>query len=195
MKSTGKIDEVTVPASLVASLKQSGTTGNALDEATLKQLMTQSAITLPENPIKPERFWDSVQQVEMPFGTVIVKSKLTYQGIDASTGHAKIGMVPSIIGHSEARDRTVDLTLTKTEGTGQCFVRCCTWSHCKIRPESDNADENEVIWSGDRSDDSTENIHDTGQLTQTSSESNSNATPWRFSSFLFLIWKFEILSF
>jgi len=117
MKSTGKIDEVTVPASLVASLKQSGAAGNTLDEATLKQLMTQSAITLPEKPIQQNDSWDSVQQVEMAFGTVNVKSRLTYQGIDPSTGHAKIGMVPSISLTPKA-GATVDLTLTKTEGTG-----------------------------------------------------------------------------
>ena len=117
MKSTGKIVEVAVPESLVASLKQSGTTGNALDEATLKQLMTQSAITLPEKPIQPNDSWDSVQQVEMAFGTVIVKSRLTYQGIDPDTGYAKIGIIPSI-SVAPKQGATVDLTLTGTEGTG-----------------------------------------------------------------------------
>ena len=117
MKSTGKIDQVTVPASLIAALKQNGTTGSALDEATLKQLMTQSAITLPENPIQPNDTWDSVQQVEMPIGTMIVQSKLTYQGIDASTGHAKIGMIPTI-SLTPKQGAPVNLTLTKTEGTG-----------------------------------------------------------------------------
>ena len=117
MKSTGKIDEVTVPEALVSSLKQSGTTGNALDEATLKQLMTQSAITLPEKPVQQNDSWDSVQQVEMPFGTVSVKSRLTYQGTDPGTGFAKIAMVPSIT-VTPKQGATVDLSLTKTEGTG-----------------------------------------------------------------------------
>lgn len=117
MKSTGKIDQVTVPASLIAALKQNGTTGNALDEATLKQLMTQSAITLPEKPIQPDYTWDSVQQVEMPIGTMTVQSKLTYQGIDASTGYAKIGMIPTI-SLTPKQGTPVNLTLTKTEGSG-----------------------------------------------------------------------------
>ena len=117
MKSTGKIDQVTVPASLIAALKQNGTAGNALDEATLKQLMTQSAITLPEKPIQPGDTWDSVQQVEMPIGTMTVQSKLTYQGIDASTGYAKIGMIPAI-SLTPKPGAPVNLTLTKTEGTG-----------------------------------------------------------------------------
>jgi len=117
MKSTGKIDQVTVPSSLIAALKQNGTTGSALDEATLKQLMTQSAITLPEKPIQPNDTWDSVQQVEMPIGTMTVQSKLTYQGIDARTGYAKIGMIPTI-SLTPKQGAPVNLTLTKTEGTG-----------------------------------------------------------------------------
>ena len=117
MKTTGKIDEVTVPQSLTDALKKTGSTGNALDEATLKQMMTQSAITLPEKPILPGHSWDSVQQVELPFGTMSVKSQLTYQGIDSSSGHAKIAMIP-VISVAPKPGASVTLTLTKSEGTG-----------------------------------------------------------------------------
>ena len=117
MQSTGKIDDVKVPESLLASLKQSGSTGNALDENTLKQLMTQSAITLPSTPIKPGHSWDSMQQVEMPFGSMVVKSKLTFQGVDPGTGYAQIGMIPSI-SLTPKPGTDVDVKLTKTEGKG-----------------------------------------------------------------------------
>jgi len=117
MKTTGKIDQVSVPQSLTDALKQTGSTGNALDEATLKQMMTQSAITLPEKPIIPGFSWDSVQQVELPFGTMSVKSQLTYQGIDSSSGHAKIAMIP-VISVAPKPGAPVTLILTKSEGTG-----------------------------------------------------------------------------
>jgi hypothetical protein len=117
MKTTGKIDQVAVPQSLIDALKQSGSAGTALDEATLKQMMTQSAITLPENAINPGYSWDSVQQVELPFGTMTVKSQLTYQGIDSSSGHAKIAMIP-LISVTPKPGAPVTLTLTKSEGTG-----------------------------------------------------------------------------
>ena len=117
MLSTGKIDQVTVPESLLAALKQSGSTGNSLDEETLKQLMKQSAIMLPETPIKPGHLWDSTQQIEMPFGTMTVTSKLTFQGIDASTGQARISISPSI--SLTPKDGTeASLKLKKTEGRG-----------------------------------------------------------------------------
>lgn len=117
MLSTGKIDQVTVPESLLAALKQSGSTGNSLDENTLKQLMTQSAIMLPETPIKTGHMWDSMQQIEMPFGTMTVKSKLTFEGIDASTGQARIAMTPSI-SLTPKQGTEINLKLTKTEGKG-----------------------------------------------------------------------------
>ncbi|MEJ7592226.1 MAG: DUF6263 family protein [Planctomycetaceae bacterium] len=117
MKSTGKIDQVTVPQSLIEALKKSGSAGNALDEATLKQMMTQSAITLPETPLKPGDSWDSTQQVELPFGTMTVKSQLTYEGIDSDSGHSRIAMIPTI-SVAPKQGAAVTLTLTKSEGTG-----------------------------------------------------------------------------
>lgn len=117
MKSTGKIDQVTVPATLLASLKQSGSTGNSLDKSSLEQLMSQSAITLPSTPVKTNDSWDSIQQIEMPFGTMTVKSKLTFQGIDASTGHARIAMTPSI-SLTPKQGTEVNLKLVSTEGKG-----------------------------------------------------------------------------
>ena len=117
MKTTGKIDQVTIPQSLIDSLKKAGSAGNALDETTLKQMMTQSAITLPEKSLNPGDSWDSVQQVELPFGTMTVKSQLTYQGIDSGSGHAKIAMIP-VISVAPKQGAAVSLTLTKSEGTG-----------------------------------------------------------------------------
>ena len=117
MLSTGKIDRVMVPESLLAALKKSGSTGNSLDEETLKQLMKQSAILLPETPIKTGLIWDSIQQIEMPFGTMTVTSKLTFQGIDASTGQARISMAPSI-SLTPKPGTEINLKLTKTEGRG-----------------------------------------------------------------------------
>ncbi len=117
MKTTGKIDQVTIPQSLIDGLKKAGSAGNALDETTLKQMMTQSAITLPEKTLNSGDKWDSVQQVELGFGTMTVKSELTYQGIDPSTGHAKIAMIP-VISVEPKPGADVTLTLTKSAGTG-----------------------------------------------------------------------------
>lgn len=117
MKTTGKIDQVTIPQSLIAGLKKAGSAGNALDETTLKQMMTQSAITLPADAINTGHKWDSVQQVELAFGTMTVRSELTYKGIDPSSGHAMITMIP-VISVEPKPGADVTLTLSKSSGTG-----------------------------------------------------------------------------
>ena len=117
MKSTGKIESVSVPESLIEGLKKAGSGGNALDESTLKQMMTQSAITLPEKPIQPDDNWESVQQIEMPFGTMTVRSQLTYQGVDAKSGYAMIAIKP-VISVTPKTGAAIKLTLSKAEGTG-----------------------------------------------------------------------------
>ncbi|MEI6539658.1 MAG: hypothetical protein WCO86_09050, partial [Planctomycetota bacterium] len=96
---------------------KAGAAGNALDEATLKQMMRQSAITLPEQKLNLGHAWESVQQVDLPFGTMMVKSQLTYQGIDSKSGYAKIAMIP-VISVTPKQGASVNLTLTKSEGVG-----------------------------------------------------------------------------
>ncbi|HQX51828.1 MAG TPA: DUF6263 family protein [Planctomycetaceae bacterium] len=117
MKSTGKIESVQVPASLIEGLKKAGSAGNAMDESTLKQMMTQSAITLPEKPIQPGEKWESVQQIEMPFGTMVVKSQLSFEGIDSSSGYALIAMKPTIT-VTPKEGAAINLTLNNAEGQG-----------------------------------------------------------------------------
>lgn len=117
MKPSGKITKVTVPEGLLKTLSQAGAAGNAINEDTLKQMMTQSAITLPETPVKKGDTWETSQKVELPFGTMTVSSKLTYQGVDTSSGMARIDMKPSI--SMKAKDGApLSLTVTKSDGKG-----------------------------------------------------------------------------
>jgi hypothetical protein len=117
MKPSGKITKVTVPEGLLKTLSQAGAAGNAINEDTLKQMMTQSAITLPETPVKKGDSWETSQKVELPFGTMTVASKLTYQGVDTSSGMARIDMKPSI--SMKAKEGApLSLTVTKSDGKG-----------------------------------------------------------------------------
>ncbi|MGV2342227.1 MAG UNVERIFIED_CONTAM: hypothetical protein LVR18_52465 [Planctomycetaceae bacterium] len=59
MQPTGKIGAVEVPEELLTALAGSG---GAMSEDTLKQLMTQSAVTLPTEGIKKGDSWENVQK-------------------------------------------------------------------------------------------------------------------------------------
>jgi len=115
MQPTGKVQQVTVPPSLLKALTDSGAAGSAMNEDTLKQMMTQSAVTLPAEPIKPGHKWESNQKVELPFGTMTVASVLTYEGTE--NGLAKISMQPKI-DVKPKEGAPITLTMKKSDGKG-----------------------------------------------------------------------------
>ncbi len=115
MHSTGKVEDVVVPEELIKALAESGAAGNAMNETTLKQMMTQSAVTLPVEAIKAGDSWESNQKVDLPFGTMTVNSMLTYQGTES--GVAKITMLPKI-DVKPKEGAPITLTMTKSEGKG-----------------------------------------------------------------------------
>ncbi|MFM7833775.1 MAG: DUF6263 family protein, partial [Planctomycetaceae bacterium] len=114
MQPTGKIGAVEVPEELLTALAGSG---GAMSEDTLKQLMTQSAVTLPTEGIKKGDSWENVQNVDMPVGVMTINSKLTFKGIDAATGFAEIEMKPTIsIKGKEGSPQQITLTSAKGGG-------------------------------------------------------------------------------
>lgn len=118
MNGTGKISNVDVPVALLEAIKQ-GSAGNtsALDEETLKQMMKQSAVMLPNEPVGPNSSWTSSQKVELPFGTMNIDSKMTFMQKDAQ-GNAIIDVVPAI-SVTPKEGAPVKINLTSSAGRGQ----------------------------------------------------------------------------
>ena len=117
MLSTGKVEDVKVPQSLLDELAKSGAAGDAINKDVLKQMMTQSAVTLPEKAVKTNDAWEISQKIDMPFGTMSVTSVLTFKGIDSASGMAIIEMKPSV--SVQPKDGApITLTVTRSEGTG-----------------------------------------------------------------------------
>ncbi len=115
MQPTGKIGAVEVPEELLSALAGSG---GAMSEDTLKQLMTQSAVTLPTEGIRKGESWENVQNVDMPVGVMTINSKLTFNGIDAATGFAEIQMQPTITIKSK-EGSPQQITLKSAKGGGK----------------------------------------------------------------------------
>lgn len=118
MAGTGKISNVDVPAELLEAIKQ-GAAGNqaALNEETLKQMMKQSAVMLPNQPVGPKSTWSSNQTVELPFGTMNIDSKMTLMQKD-NLGNAIIDVVPSIT-VTPKEGAPIKINLTSSSGRGQ----------------------------------------------------------------------------
>lgn len=96
MTPAGKVESVVVPDSLLAAIRQ-GAAGNpgALSEETLKDMMKQSAVTLPPQAVGPGSKWKNSQEVKLAFGTMTVNSEMTYVEKNEN-GDVMIDIVPQI---------------------------------------------------------------------------------------------------
>jgi len=121
MRPTGKIDNVEVPQSLVDALTKGGASEGLLTEKSLKEMMAQSAVTLPAQPVNPAESWENSQSVDFMIGTMIVNSVLTYDG--TNNGIAMLTTRPKIdVKPKDGAPLTLKLSKSEGEGTVQFDV-------------------------------------------------------------------------
>lgn len=118
MKPTGEVDNVEIPPKMLEAIKASAA-GNpsALNEATLTQMMKQSAVTMPANGVAPNGTWTSRQSVESPYATISITSTMTFASKDAN-GNVLIDIEPVVV-ITPKEGAAVKMTLVKSEGKGQ----------------------------------------------------------------------------
>lgn len=118
MKPTGEVGKVEVPKELLEALRTSAA-GNAaaLNEKTLEDMMKKSGVTLPATQIAPNSTWTSEQSVQFPFGTINIKSTMTYVSKD-TTGNAIISIQPEV-SVTPTEGAPVKMTVSDSSGQGQ----------------------------------------------------------------------------
>jgi hypothetical protein len=118
MKPNGEVQNVTVPEQLMQAVRQS-TAGQqgALTETMLKDMMKQSAVMLPEQPVGPGSKWKSEQVVNMPFGKMTIASAMEFKQKDAN-GNAVIDFVPTV-SISPRDDAPTKMSLDESIGRGR----------------------------------------------------------------------------
>ncbi len=119
MKPTGKVDNVTIPKALLDAIRSNaaGLPGT-LDEESLKQLMRQTAITLPDQAVSPGDSWTTSQKMEFPFGTMQLSPTMTYRGRESGTNLGIIDFVPSVTLQPK-KNAQVSVALKSSEGVGR----------------------------------------------------------------------------
>lgn len=118
MGQDGQIEQVVIPPKLLEAVKAS-TAGQqgALNEKVLNDMMKQSAVILPTQPVSPGSEWTSEQTVQMPFGEMTITSQMTYVQKDP-TGNAIIDFVPTV--RITPREGTAaKMTLESSTGRGR----------------------------------------------------------------------------
>lgn len=118
MLPTGKVNDVKVPNELMNAIRNSASgAAQVLDEKSLKDMMKQSAVTLPEGDVKVGDTWKSQQAVPLPFGQMNISSVMTFSGKDEN-GNAIIDVVPSV-SVVPAEGAMVKASLTDAKGKGR----------------------------------------------------------------------------
>lgn len=118
MAADGQVQQVVIPAKLLEAVKSS-TAGQqgALNEKVLNDMMKQSAVILPRQPVSPGSQWKSEQTVQMPFGEMTIASDMKYVQKDP-TGNAIIDFVPTV-SITPREGASAKMTLVGSSGKGR----------------------------------------------------------------------------
>ena len=118
MNGNGKVTSVVIPPELMEAVENSAAgASQALDKDTLKEMMKQSAVTLPDKAVKAGDTWTSTQKVPLPFGEMNISSTMTYVERNEN-GDAVIDVVPKIT-VLPAENAAVRVSLNNSSGRGR----------------------------------------------------------------------------
>ncbi|HUG94381.1 MAG TPA: DUF6263 family protein [Planctomycetaceae bacterium] len=97
----GEVRDVTLSEELEGALE--GAAGGALpgggfNADTLKQLVGQSSVTFPEEPVSAGANWSGMTDAKLPFGTIKIKNQFSYLGTEQRSGKTlhKIALKPEL---------------------------------------------------------------------------------------------------
>ncbi len=123
MNGRGELTDIHVPKQLLESLSKAGpaaTAGGMFSEEGLKNLISQSSLTLPENGLEKGRSWTQHARVPVPMlGTMLMNKTYTYQGSDdKDPNQIKIGLDTKVT-LEPAADSNVAVQVKNQKGDGE----------------------------------------------------------------------------
>jgi hypothetical protein len=122
MNSRGELSDIKVPPKLVESLRQASpaaTAGGMFSEEGLKNLIGQSSLALPQDPLEKGKTWSNASRLPVPMlGTMVMDKTYTYEGVDPKEAAlVKIGL-DTKVALEPAADSNVAVKITSHSGKG-----------------------------------------------------------------------------
>jgi Family of unknown function (DUF6263) len=127
MTPRGEIRKVEVPDALAAALEGAGgggafPGGAGFNEDTLKQLVSQSSIAFPQEPVSQGHKWQSGTEATLPFGTMKIDNQFTALGTEQRGGKSlhKIGVKPRMTLEADPNAQ-IQMTVKSQDANGTIY--------------------------------------------------------------------------
>jgi hypothetical protein len=122
MNGRGELSEIKVPQKLLESLRQAGpaaAANNMFSEEGMKNLISQSNLTLPESALESGKSWTQQSKVPFPMiGTMVLDKTYTYTGPDPKDPTLRLITLETKIKLEPAADANVAVNIKSQEGKG-----------------------------------------------------------------------------
>src|SRR5271166_3003731 len=122
MNGRGEISEIKVPQKLLDALRQVGPAANAgglAPEEGVKNMISQSSLTLAEGPLENGKSWTQQAKVPSPVGTLVMDRTYTFDGPSPKEAGLLQISVDTKVTLEPAADSNVAVKITSQKTTGE----------------------------------------------------------------------------
>ncbi len=122
MNGRGELSDIKVPPKLLESLRQAGPGGatGMFSEEGMKNLISQSSLTMPEGPMDKGKTWTQQAKVPVPtLGTMIMDKTYTFDGPSSKEASLDRIMLDTQVTLEPAADSNIAAKITSQKGTGE----------------------------------------------------------------------------
>ena len=123
MNGRGELSDIKVPPKLIDSLRQAGPAANAggmFSEEGMKNLISQSSLTLAEGPLEKGKSWTQQAKVPVPMlGTMVTDKTYTFDGPSPKEAGLLEILLDTKVTIEPAADSNIAVKITSQKGTGE----------------------------------------------------------------------------
>jgi hypothetical protein len=123
MNGRGELSEIKVPQKLLDSLRKAGPAANAsgmFSEEGMKNLISQSSLTLAEGPLEKGKSWTQQAKVPVPMlGTMVMDKTYTFDGPSPREAGLLQISVDTKVTLEPAADSNIAVKITSQQATGE----------------------------------------------------------------------------
>jgi len=123
MNGRGELSEIKVPQKLLDSLRKAGPAANAsgmFSEEGMKNLISQSSLTLAEGPLEKGKSWTQQAKVPVPMlGTMVMDKTYTFDGPSPKDPGLLQVLLDTKVTLEPAADSNIAVKITSQKGTGE----------------------------------------------------------------------------